>query len=71
MYKIKPTIFTITKEEIEETVDEMIEEKILEANLKLNREQIVNILACVEGDELLAKDIRMSIRGSICETLFR
>ena len=69
MHKIKPTIFTITKEEIEETVDEMIEERILEANLKLNREQVVNILACVEGDELLAKDIRMSIRGSICETL--
>ena len=71
MYKIKPTIFTITKEEIEETVDEMIREEILKTNLRLNREQIVNILACVEGDELLAKDIRMSIRGSICETLSR
>jgi len=71
MYKIKPTIFTITKEEIEETVDEMIREEILKTDLRLNREQIVNILACVEGDELLAKDIRMSIRGSICETLSR
>ena len=71
MNEIKPTIFTITKEEIEETVKEMIEEEILEVNLKLKREQIVDILACVEGDELLAKDIRMSIRGSICETLFR
>ncbi|PIQ68892.1 MAG: hypothetical protein COV91_01625 [Candidatus Taylorbacteria bacterium CG11_big_fil_rev_8_21_14_0_20_46_11] len=70
MNEIKPTIFTITKEEIEKTVKEMIEEEILEVNLKLKREQIVDILACVEGDELLAKDIRMSIRGSIREALF-
>ena len=69
MYKIKSTIFSISKEEIEETVDEMIQEKILSANLKLNRKQFINILACVEGDELLAKDIRMSIRGSITEVL--
>ena len=69
MYKIKSTIFSISKEEIEETVDEMIQEKILSANLKLNRKQVINILACVEGDELLAKDIRMSIRGSITEVL--
>ena len=69
MYQIKPTIFCITKEEIVETVNEMIGEEILEKNLELNPEQIVNILACVEGDELLAKDIRTSIRYSIKEIL--
>lgn len=69
MYKIKPTIFSISKEEIEEMVDEMIEENKLEANAKLNKEQIIEVLACVECDELLAKDIRMSIRGSILEVL--
>lgn len=69
MYKIKPTIFSITKEEITETVNEMIGEKILETNLELKPEQIVNILACVEGNELLAKDIHTSIRGSIMEVL--
>jgi hypothetical protein len=70
MYKIKPTTFNITKEEVEETVNEMIEDKILEINTKLSREQIVDILTCVEGDEMLAKDIRISIRGSILETLY-
>jgi len=69
MLKIKPTIFRITKEEIEDIVDEMIEEEILEGNIKLNRNQIINVLACVEGDEFLAKDIRSSIRGSVFEVL--
>lgn len=69
MYKIKPTIFNITKEEIEETVNEMIGDGILESNLKLNRGQIIDVLSCVEGDEFLAKDIHMSIRGSIIEVL--
>ena len=69
MYKIKPTIFSITQEEIKDTVDEMIEGKILQENLKLNKKQIIDILSCVEGDEFLAKDIRTSIRGSIIEVL--
>ena len=69
MHKINPTIFNINKEEIEEMVNEMIKEKRLETNLKLNREQIVKILDCVECDELLAKDIRMSIRNSIVDVL--
>lgn len=69
MSKIKPTIFCISKEEIIETVDDMIKEGKLDANLKLNGSQIVSILACVEGDVMLAKDINMSIRGSILETL--
>ncbi|MDD3006050.1 MAG: hypothetical protein PHX30_00490 [Candidatus Pacebacteria bacterium] len=69
MRKIKPTIFCISKEEITETVNEMIEESVLEVNLKLNKKQILEVLACVEGDSWLAKDIRMSIRGSILEVL--
>jgi hypothetical protein len=69
MRKINPTTFNITKEEIEDTVDEMIEEKLLEAKTKLNRRQIVDVLSCVECDEFLAKDIRASIRGSIQEVL--
>ena len=70
MYKIKPTIFTITKEEIEETAKEMIKGGILEANFKLSRKQITHVLECVECDELLAKDIHMSIKNSIREILF-
>lgn len=69
MHKINPTIFNINKEEIEEMINEMIKEKRLETNLKLNTEQIVEILDCVECDELLAKDIRMSIRNSIVDVL--
>ncbi|MCK5490272.1 MAG: hypothetical protein KAI67_00345 [Candidatus Pacebacteria bacterium] len=64
-----PTIFCISREEIKEMVDEMIEEKKLDVNLKLNREQIAEILTCIGCDELLARDIRMSIRGSIAEVL--
>lgn len=69
MNKIKPTVFSINKEEIEEMVEGMIEENKLEVNTKLNRKQIVKVLACVEGDCFLAKDIRMSIRNSILEVL--
>jgi len=69
MYKIKPTIFSISGEEIEEMVDEMIEENKLEANARLNKEQVIEVLEHVECDELLAKDIRMSIRDSILEVL--
>ena len=69
MYKIKPTIFSVSKEEIEEMVNEMIKEEKLDVNSKLNREQVIKVLECVECDELLAKDIRMSIRGSIAEVL--
>lgn len=69
MYNIKPTTFNITEEEVRETVDEMIKERRLKNDLKLNKKQIIKILACVEGDEMLAKDIRSSIRGSIIETL--
>jgi hypothetical protein len=69
MHKINPTTFNISKEEVEDTVDEMIEEKLLEGKIKLNRKQIVEVLSCVECDEFLAKDIRKSIRGSISEVL--
>ncbi|MFA5993882.1 MAG: hypothetical protein WC823_02870 [Parcubacteria group bacterium] len=69
MYEIKSTIFIISREEIEGMVVEMIEDEILETNLRLTKEQIIEVLACVEGDELLAKDIRTSIRGSIVEVL--
>ncbi|HBR78876.1 MAG: hypothetical protein UR66_C0014G0003 [Candidatus Moranbacteria bacterium GW2011_GWE1_35_17] len=69
MYKINPTVFTISEEEVKETVKEMIERGRLGADLKLNRMQIVKILACVEGDGMLAKDIRASIKGSIIEVL--
>ena len=69
MQKIKPTVFRITKEEIEDIFNEMIEEERLEGNIKLNRNQLINVLACVKGDEFLAKDIRTSIRGSIFDVL--
>jgi hypothetical protein len=65
MRKIEPTTFNITKEEIEDTVDEMIEENLLESKIKLNRKQIVEVLSYVECDELLAKDIWTSIRWAI------
>lgn len=67
MYKIKPTIFNITEEEIRGTVDEMIAEEILETDLKLSKKQIAKILTCVECDEFLANNIRTSIRSSILE----
>lgn len=69
MYKIKPTIFSISKEEIQEIASEMVEEKILKTNLKLNKEQIIEVLSYVECDELLANDIRMSIKSSVVEVL--
>jgi hypothetical protein len=65
MRKIKPTTFNITKEEIEDAVDEMIQEKLLRDKTKLSRKQIVEVLSYVECDEFLAKDIRNSIRNSI------
>ncbi|GEM_PF-3063472 len=69
MHKIKPTIFKITKEEVEEMIREMIEKNKLEAKSKLSKEQIIEVLACVECDEFLAKDIQTSIRGSVLEVL--
>ena len=69
MCKINSTIFSISKEEVNEIANEMIDEEKLENNLKLNNKQIIKILTCVECDELLAKDIRMSIRSSIVEVL--
>lgn len=62
---IKPTTFNITREEIEETVEEMIEEKIFGQNIKLSKEQTIKVLSYVECDEFLAKNIRTSIRDSI------
>jgi len=70
MRKIEPTTFNITQEEIEDTVDEMIEEKLLEGETKLSRKQIVEVLSYVECDELLAKDIRTSIRWAIQDILY-
>lgn len=69
MHKVKSTIFNISKEEVEEIFNEMIENKRLRNNLKLNRKQIVTILDYIECDELLAKDIRISIEESIIEAL--
>jgi hypothetical protein len=69
MCKINPTTFNITKEEIEDTVDEMIQEKLLKVKTKLSGKQIVEVLSYVECDEFLAKDIRNSIRNSIQEVL--
>ncbi|MFA5248645.1 MAG: hypothetical protein WC415_05565 [Patescibacteria group bacterium] len=65
MRKIEPTTFNITKEEIEDMIDEMIQEKLLRDKTKLSRKQIVEVLSYVECDEFLAKDIRNSIRNSI------
>ena len=67
MNKIKPTVFRITKEEIEDLFFEMRESGRFKDNSKLTDEQIVDILSCVECDEFLAKDIRLSIKGSIEE----
>mgnify|MGYP001566627064 CR=1 FL=1 len=64
MSKIKPTIFRITKEEVEEVFEEKFD-----LYVKLTERQIQLILDCVEGDEMLAKDIRNSIIGSINEVL--
>jgi hypothetical protein len=69
MCKIKPTVFSISEDEIRDIADEMINEKILKNNLKLSREQIIEILAYVECDEFLAKDIHMSIRGAIVDVV--
>ena len=69
MHKIKSTIFIISKEEIIEIISEMIKEKLLKNNFKLNKKQIIKILSHVEGDEMLAKDIHNSIRDSICTIL--
>ena len=51
MYKIKPTVFSIEKEEIKEVVNEMVSKKILKTDLKLNKEQIIKILSYIEYDE--------------------
>jgi hypothetical protein len=69
MQKIKPTTFNITKEEIEDVVDEMIKEKILKSKTKLSRKQIVDVLSGVECDEFLANDIQRSIRNYIQDVL--
>ena len=60
----KPLIFEITEQEITDITEEMFGNKI-----KLNKNQIAKILACVAGDEFLAKDISDSIRASITEIL--
>ena len=65
MNKIKPTVFKITKEEIEDIFFEMVSKGNLKSNSKLTNKQIVNILGQVECDEFLVKDIRRSIKNSI------
>lgn len=67
--KSKSVIFNITKTEIEEIFEEMIEGKIFPNKTKLNKNQINQIMDFVECDEMLAKDIRSSIRNSIVEVL--
>lgn len=65
MSKIKSVVFTITKEEIEDVNNELIELNLLNAKTKLTAIQIRNVLSCVECDEFLARDIRNSIKESI------
>jgi hypothetical protein len=67
--KIEPAIFTIAKEEIVEILDELINEEILEDNIKLNKKQTIEVLTYVECDEQIAKEIRLSIKSSIIEVL--
>lgn len=64
-FSLKPTVFTITKEEVEELFEEMEIRDELGFLKKLTDKQIEDILSCVECDEMLAKDIRNSIRGSV------
>ncbi len=62
---MRKTTFTITEDEIREVAFDMDIPKHL-----LSKEKIRLILDMVEGDEMLAKDINTSIRGSIHEALF-
>jgi hypothetical protein len=67
--QIKPIVFTITKDEIEDVFSDMNEEGILESKLQLSDNQITEVLSCVECDEFLARDINISIRSSIVEVI--
>lgn len=66
---IKPLVFTITKEEIKDNFNNMIEEGVLESKLQLSDSQITEVLSYVECDEFLARDINLSIRSSLVEVI--
>lgn len=68
-YNLLPTIFTITKEEILSHLEELKEVGKVNGNKKLTRIEIKEVLDSVEGDELLARDIRNSIRNSILDSI--
>ena len=55
---MKQIKFTITEDEVMELAEEL-------GIRDLSGEQIQSVLDMVEGDEMLAKDIRSSIIGSI------
>lgn len=67
--KNKSVVFNITKTEIKEIFNEIIGEGILPNNAKLNSKQISKVMDFVECDEMLAKDIYISIKKSIIEVL--
>lgn len=57
---MKQTRFTITEEEVEELAEEL--------DIRdLSGKQIQSVLDWVECDEMLAKDIRSSIRGAVLD----
>ncbi len=60
MEKIKSIRFTITEDEVREVAKDIGVKSLLV-------EQVQSVLSMVEYDEMLAKDIRDSIRGSIEE----
>lgn len=57
---MKQTRFTITEEEVEELAEEL--------DIRdLSGKQIQSVLDWFECDEMLAKDIRSSIRGAVLD----
>lgn len=69
MVDIIPTTFNITKEEVEEVFEEMVNKKLINAKLQLSNDQIIEILRYVEFDGFLASEVRRSIESSIMEVV--
>ena len=64
MQKIKPTVFTITEEEVRGIAAAAYPRGII-----LTNKQVKEILSCVACDEFLAKDIQSCIESLIIEVV--
>ncbi len=68
-FYLSPTVFKITKEEILEYFRELKINREINKNKKMTDKEMKKVLDFVECDELLAKNIRSSIKNSILEVI--